>query len=175
MGESELRADTINLAPLPKSLRKESKNRLKITEFLLILSAVGVVVFLALLVINPSKEAAEARNLKRTADLSTILVYLSSYVKEGKEIPREIPTSQECVGFTHEICKSGPYDCTDLVNMGFLTGENQEKLVKIPNDPLYVSVNGTGYFISHNGKGQITVCAPHAERNEQISFSKYLY
>ncbi len=128
-----------------------------------------------MLVINPSKEAAEARNLKRTADLSTILVYMSSYVKESEKIPQTIPTSQECVEFTHEICKSGPYDCTDLVNMGFLTANDQEKLVKIPNDPLYVSVNGTGYFISHNGSGQITVCAPHAERNEQISFSKYLY
>ncbi len=45
--------------------------------------------------------------------------------------------------------------------------ENTDELVVMPNDPLYVSVNGTGYFVSHDGEGIVTVCAPHAERNEQ--------
>lgn len=175
MGESDLCADTINLVPLSKKKKREDKNRLKITEIMLILSAVGIVVFLALLAINPSKEAAQARNLKRSADISTILTYISSYVSANESVPSDIPNSDSCVKFTHEICKSGPYDCTDLVNMGFLTSQNQEQLVIIPSDPLYVSVNGTGYYVSQDGQGVVTVCAPHAERNEQISFSKYMY
>ncbi len=176
MGESDLNAETINFVPTIPKEKKEPKNKLKITEIMLILSAVGIVIFLVLLAINPNKEAAEARNLKRSADISTILTYVSSFVvANDKTIPTEIPKSMTCVEYTHEICKTGPYDCTDLVNMGFLTKEGDEELVNIPNDPLYISVNGTGYFISHDGGGSVTVCAPHAERNEQISFSKYMY
>lgn len=175
MDESDLNSETINLVPLKGRSKKDAQKRYKITEILLILSAVGVVVFLGLLAINPSKEASEARNLKRAADLSTILSYVSTYVAEEKNIPEAIPSAQKCVEFTHEICKTGPYNCTDLVNMNFLSKESTEVLVVIPDDPLYVSPNGTGYYIFNDGEGLITVCAPYAERNEEISFSKYMY
>ena len=158
-----------------KKDKKESSNKFKFTEILLILSALGVVVFLVLLVINPNKEAAEARNLKRTADVSMILSYISSYANTVFSIPEEIPQSSECVQYGNEICKTGPFNCTDLVNMGFLSENNGDALVVMPNDPLYISVNGTGYFVSNNGNGSVTVCAPHAERNKEISFSKYIY
>ncbi len=175
MEESDLNADTINFIPCKGDKKLDSKKRYKITEILLILSAIGVVVFLALLAVNPSKKASEARNLKRTADVSTVLAYISSYTGGRKDIPVVIPTSHTCVEYTHEICKTGPYNCTDLVNMDFLMEENTDALVIMPNDPLYISANGTGYFVSHDGEGVVTVCAPHAERNEQISFSKYMY
>lgn len=75
----------------------------------------------------------------------------------------------------NEICKTGPFDCTDLVNMDFLANGKQEELINMPMDPLHISINGTGYFIFNDGAGLVTVCAPYAERNEKISFSKYLY
>lgn len=175
MEESQICANSINLVPSKRLKRKESKERLRFTEFLLILSAVGVVVFLALLYINPSKEAAEARNLKRSADASTILSFVSSYFDSEKVIPKQIPTSKDCVEYRNEICKSGPYNCKDLVNMSFLTKENTETFVSMPSDPLHVSINGTGYFISQQEEGKITVCAPYAERNQKISFFKYMY
>ena len=173
--ESQICANTINLVPSKRLKKKDSKERLRLTEFLLILSAVGVVVFLVLLYINPSKEAAQARNLQRSADTATILSYVSSYFDSEKVIPEQIPNSKNCVEFRNEICKSGPYNCKDLVNMSFLTKENAETLVSMPTDPLHVSINGTGYFISNEGEGKITVCAPYAERNEKISFFKYMY
>jgi len=173
MEDTALISETINLVPPKRS--RESKGRYKVTEILLILSAVGIVVFLALLAINPGKEASEARNIKRSADVSTILTYITSYVEEEKNIPEVIPQAKECVAFTHEICKTGPYNCTDLVNMNFLSKGNTDQLVVIPNDPLYVSPNGTGYYVFNDGKGYITVCAPHAERNQKISFSKDMY
>lgn len=175
MEESQICANTINLVPSKRLKRKESKERLKFTEFLLILSAVGIVVFLALLYINPSKEASEARNLQRSADTSSILSSVSSYFDTEKVIPEQIPTSKNCVEYRNEICKSGPYNCRDLVNMSFLTKENAETFISMPSDPLHVSINGTGYFISNIGEGEIEVCAPYAERNKEISFSIHLY
>ncbi|HNW23230.1 MAG TPA: hypothetical protein PKH06_00500 [Candidatus Dojkabacteria bacterium] len=175
MEDSDLVSETINLVPSKRGREENSKRKYKVTEILLILSAVGIVAFLALLAINPSKEASEARNLKRTADISTILTYISTYVDEKENIPEVIPQGKECVTFTHEICKTGPYNCKDMVNMGFLSEENTDALVIMPNDPLYISTNGTGYYVCTDGNGYITVCAPYAERNEKISFSKYMY
>lgn len=174
MEESKLVTETINFVPSVPNKEKES-NEIKFTEIMLILSAVGVLIFLVLLAINPKKEAAEARNLKRSADISTILTYVSSYANAYSNIPEEIPNSMKCVEYGNEICKSGPFDCSDLVNMEFLIEEGSDALLVIPNDPLYISINGTGYFISQDGKGLVTVCAPHAERNQNISFSKQMY
>lgn len=175
MEDEQLLINPINFVPKKEEQPKEQKEKFKISEILFVFSAVGIVVFLALLAINPSKEAAEARNMKRSADVSTILTYVSAYVKINRDIPEEIPSSSTCVQFTHEICKTGPYDCTDMVDMNFLAERNGDQLVIMPTDPLYISANGTGYFISQDGKGSVTVCAPHAERNQKISFSKYMY
>ena len=172
MEKSDFSVESINFVPVkPQPEKKES---FKFLEILVVLSAVAVVALLGLLVINPSKEAAEARNIKRTADVSSILSHVSAWSSKNGKLPEEVPESKECVSFGNEICKSGPYDCTDLVNMSFLSDGGTETMIQMPQDPLYVSINGVGYYISQNGK-YVTVCAPHAERNEKISFSKLMY
>jgi hypothetical protein len=174
MKDSEITTETVNFVPsLPE--KEGKKENFKILEILVVLSAVTVVGLLALLAINPSKEAAQARNMKRSADIASVLAAVSSWSNKNGKLPEEIPTSQICVDYGSEICKTGPYDCTDLVNMSFLSNGNSDELVQMPQDPLYVSINGTGYYISQNGLGYVTVCAPHAERNEKISFSKMMY
>jgi len=135
MEDSQLIGNTINFVLKKKEKPKKVNEKFKVTEILFVLSAVGVVVFLALLAINPSKEAAEARNLKRSADISTILTYVSAYTRTNRDIPEEIPISDKCVYFTHEICKTGPYNCIDLVDMSFLTEESSDQLVIMPTDP----------------------------------------
>ena len=167
-------------APISKeslTLINTEKKEKKYTflEILVVLSAITIVLVLALLAINPGKQGAEARNLQRQADISMILGEVSAYSRNMSSIPKEIPITGECVIFGNEICKMGPYDCSDLVNLSFLSSLDGEKLVNIPSDPLYISINGTGYYIFQNGEGSITACAPYAERNKEISFTKYLY
>jgi type II secretory pathway pseudopilin PulG len=151
------------------------KKRYSIFEILVVLSAIGVVAVLALLAINPGKEGAESRNAKRRADTSYILAEVTMYSKSKGSIPNIIPTSQQCVAFNQEICKTGPYNCSEFVDLSFLNDPNSDNVTQMPTDPLYISVNGTGYYISQDGIGSITVCAPYAERNEEITFTKYLY
>jgi hypothetical protein len=69
----------------------------------------------------------------------------------------------------------GPYDCSEYVDLSFLNDPSSEEIVKIPTDPQYLSTEGTGYYIVQDGSGGLTVCAPYAERGEDISFTKYLY
>jgi type II secretory pathway pseudopilin PulG len=154
---------------------QSKKKKYSIFEILVVLSAIGVVAVLALLAINPGKEGAESRNAKRRADTSYILAEVTMYSKSKASIPNTIPTSEECVGFNQEICKTGPYDCSEYVDLSFLNNPDSNNVTQMPSDPLYVSVNGTGYYISQDGLGSITVCAPYAERHEEITFTKYLY
>jgi len=155
--------------------KQARKKKYSIFEILVVLCAIGEVVVLSLLAINPGKEGAEARNAKRRADISYILAEVTIYSKSKASIPNILPTSDQCISFNQEICKTGPYDCSEFVDLSFLNNPNSDDVTQMPTDPLYISVNGTGYYISQDGKGSITVCAPYAERNEEITFTKYLY
>lgn len=167
--QENLSAPQSNLA-----LPKEPKKKFPILDVVIILSAVFVVTFLAYLVVNPSKENSDVRNVHRSADVSSILTSVSGYIDVHGEIPEQIPLSNECVDHGNEICKSGPYNCKDLVDLSFLDTSDGE-IFSTPIDPQNRSINGTGYYIHHNGEGLITVCAPYAERNVEVSFSKYIY
>ena len=163
----------LNFVPQKKAEVKEKKG-FSILDFLIILSALFVVAFLAYLVINPDKENSDTRNVYRSADVSAILTSITAYVNKTGEIPEEIPYGDTCVTHGNEICKTGPYDCTDLVNLSFLNEGGSESF-STPVDPLNRTINGSGYYVYHDSRGMVTVCAPYAERNTEISFSKYIY
>jgi hypothetical protein len=167
------------LSEQSKSIIEESqnpkKNKYSLLEVGVLLSAIGVVIILALLAINPGKQAAEARNLQRQDDISYILNEVSTHSRSRTWIPEEIPITQECLEYGNEICKGASYECEDYVDLSMLNKTDSDDVIKIPTDPLYISVNGTGYYIYQNGEGAITTCAPYAERNKEISFTKYLY
>lgn len=157
-------------------VKEEIQKGFSFLDFLVIISALFVVGFLGYLFINPDKEGSDTRNIRRTADISSLLTSIYSYVQETGEVPTEIPTSDECVKVGHEICKAGPYDCTGLVNLSEMSeGEDIQQIISLPIDPENKTINGTGYFIAHDGAGQVTICAPYAERNISISFTKYVY
>lgn len=159
----------------PTVVIKSQKEGFSILDFLVILSAFFVIAFLGYLVLNPDKEGADNRNVHRSADVAFILSSVYSYTDQYNEIPETIPIGNECVNIGNEICKIGPYDCKGLVDLSVLSGEEDDKVLSIPSDPLNKSVNGTGYYITQDGKGNITVCAPYSERNTDISFSKYVF
>ena len=163
----------INFAP-QKMVVEEEKKGFSILDAFIILAALFIVGFLGYLVINPNKEDSDTRNVYRSADVSAILTSVSAYVSEHGEIPEAIPVADTCVTYGNEICKTGPYDCTDLVDLSFLNGGGSESF-STPVDPLNRTINGSGYYVYHDGQGLITVCAPYAERNTEISFSKYIY
>lgn len=157
------------------AIKKAKEKKFSFLEVLVVLSAIGVIAILTLLVTNPGKEEAEARNVQRQIDLSFILSEVSAYSEENDEIPTVVPFAHECEVYGNEVCKMGPYDCEELVNLSVLNDSSSESITKIPSDPIYISANGTGYYIFHDGEGALTVCAPYAERGEDISFTKYLY
>jgi hypothetical protein len=162
----------LNFAP-QKPVVKEEKKGFSLLDALIILAALFIVGFLGYLVINPDKQDSDTRNVYRSADVSAILTSISAYVNEKGEIPDAIPLAKTCVIHGNEICKTGPYDCTDLVDLSFLNSGGSDSF-STPVDPLNRTINGSGYYVYHDGQGLITVCAPYAERNTEISFSKFI-
>ncbi len=163
--------------PLQVKSVEEHKTKFSILDILVVLSAFFVVGFLVYLFFNPNKEGSENRNSRRQADISMILSSIQSYTKDNNEIPKEVLISPQCMTAGNEICKIGPYDCTGLVNLNSIAKDKsgKERVLSIPSDPENRSINGTGYYISQDGLGNITICAPYAERNVSISFTKYMY
>jgi hypothetical protein len=164
-------------APIFVKESENSKNKFSILDIMVVISAFVVVGCLIYLFFNPNKEGSENRNSKREADISMILSSVYSYSKEHGEIPKEIPVSEECMQVGNEICKTGPYDCSGLVNLNFIVqgSEGGGRIVSLPSDPENRSVNGTGYYIVQDGHGNVTVCAPYAERSVTLSFTKYMF
>jgi hypothetical protein len=156
---------------------KGPKRGFSVLDFFVILSAFFVIGFLGYLVLNPQKEGSDERNIHRSADISSILTSITNYIQTTDEIPDVIPTNKECLAVGNEICKIGPYDCKGLVDLSFLASDGDESwnVISLPTDPSAKSVNGTGYYISQDGQGNITICAPYAERNVEISFSKFVF
>jgi len=156
---------------------KPSSKGFSILDFLVIISAFFVIGFLGYLVLNPEKQGADERNVHRSADVASILTAVSNYIDLKGEIPSNIPINSNCVSVGNEICKIGPYDCKGLVDLSFLTsnGNSNGGVISLPTDPSSKSINGSGYYISQDGQGNITICAPYAERNVDISFSKFVF
>ena len=129
----------------------EKRNNYSFLEVMVVISAIGVVVVLALLAINPGKKGAEARNIQRQADISYILSEVSAFSRSSKTIPTQIPITEECTIFGNEICKIGPYNCEDYVNLSMLNDPNSENVIQMPTDPIYISADETGYYIFLDG------------------------
>ncbi len=135
-------------------------------EILLVVGAIAIIAGIVVLAINPSKQLADTRNAQRRLNVSTILNAVYQYaIDNSGTLPATITTT------TTGICKTGAGSCTSLIDLSVLT-TNGTYLVSIPTDPTGVSANGTGYSISKNTNGRVTVSAPSAENSATISVTR---
>lgn len=135
-----------------------------------------VIVVFAWMLMNPRKTQADVRNSQRNTDVYTIMKAVVSYVKVSGRIPADIPFSKECASIGNEICKTDSINCQNYVDLSEVLGEDS-KLKQMPVDAFRTDINnnGTGYYISYDGEGNILVCAPLAERNIEIIARQFMY
>jgi prepilin-type N-terminal cleavage/methylation domain-containing protein len=140
-------------------------------EILLVVAAIAILAGIVILAINPNKQLGDMRNTQRRADVNTILNAVYQYaIDNGGLIPPTIASSTCATVPTNEICKTGG-TCTNLVDLSALTA-GEKYLISIPIDPNATSTNGSGYHVSKNSNGRITVCAPDAEQGATISVKR---
>ena len=138
-------------------------------EVLLVVAIIAILAGIVIIAINPGKNLGDSRNAQRSADVATILngVYQYSLDNNGT-LPAGITTTAT------GICATGASSCTSLVDLAVVT-TNGKYLVSIPKDPQCSSTcatNGTGYRVSKDANGRITVAAPAAEQGKTISVTR---
>lgn len=134
-------------------------------EILLVVGAIAIIAGIVILAINPSKQLADTRNAQRRVNVNTILNATYQYaIDNGGTLPAAITTTPTAV------CKTGGL-CTSLIDLTVLTTTGTY-LVSMPFDPTGSTTNSTGYNISKNPNGRVTVSAPSAESGATISATR---
>lgn len=151
-----------------RTLTKNAKG-FTLLEVLLVVAIIAILAGIVIIAINPGKNLGDTRNSQRQADVTTILngVYQYSLDNNGS-LPTGITTTAT------EICATGAASCTGLVDLSSITA-NGKYLVSMPKDPqcsTTCATNGTGYKISKDANGRITVAAPAAEQSKTISVTR---
>lgn len=135
-------------------------------EVIAVVALSAVLIGVIIIIVNPSRKFAQARNSEREVEVEAIIegVY-RYYVDNNSVFPDSIPVEPACGSLqSNEICRSdvAGVDCTGRVDLSAVT-EGTDYLSEIPTDPSAATENGTGYFVSRNSEGRLTVCAPNAE------------
>lgn len=131
------------------------------------IAILGILAAITLIAINPAKQFSQANNTKRMSDVNAIVNAISQYkVDHNDQLPQGITNTPE------EISVQGADLCPDLV---------PTYIAALPVDP---KVNNgtpvsncqtpydTGYTVSIDAQGRITINAPQAELNSAISVTR---
>lgn len=133
-------------------------------EILLVVAALGILMSITILAVNPAKQMAQMRNTQRQAGIGEITKKVLEYNLDHGRFPEAITETPL------EVCRYKAADCTDMADLSVLVTEDY--LVDIPVDPSTSSINGTGYGIFKTPQGRLTVTAPGAERGAIIELTR---
>ena len=138
-------------------LAMDKKQKIALAGALVLVLA--ILIFLA----NPAKRFMERRNSQRRSDAFNLLTAIYDYANENKDIVDKIGVEPK------EICALKS-DCGDLLDISDLV---MKKFIDaIPSDPKKHTQKGTGYMISKNANGRMTVLAPGAEGGVKITATR---
>jgi prepilin-type N-terminal cleavage/methylation domain-containing protein len=150
------------------SIRKQQKG-FTLLEVLLVVAIIAILAAIVIIAINPGKNLGDTRNAQRQADVTTIINAVYQYsIDNNGSIPAGVTTTAT------EICATGAASCTGLVDLSAVT-TGAKYIVSVPKDPqcsTTCATNGTGYKISKDANGRLTVNAPAAEQSKTISVSR---
>ena len=147
------------------SIRSHAPKGFTLLEILLVVAAIAILAGIVIIAINPGKQLGETNNAQRRSDVNAILNATYQYSLDNRgALPASVtPTDTE-------VCKTGG-TCTGLIDLGVLTASGKY-IVAVPTDPTGSSANGTGYRISKDANGRVTVAAPSAEQSATISVTR---
>jgi prepilin-type N-terminal cleavage/methylation domain-containing protein len=133
-------------------------------ELLLVIGIIAILAAIVIIAINPTKQLGDARNAQRRSDVKTILDAAYQYALDNNgNIPSTIESTAKY------ICKSGAASCENGTDLSDLV---DTYVVALPSDPQSATATGTNYMIQRLANGRLTVSAPGAENNTDISVTR---
>ena len=159
------RSYTFVIMAKTKATRKKKSKGFSSIEVLLVTSLIAVSTGILIIATSPDKRLTGPRNAQRTTDIAVMLQAISAYMLANHAMPSTISLSPT------EICMTHADNCTGLTDLTTLTSD-KKYLTAIPIDPLcskLCKANGTGYSITRDSMGKVTVSSMHAEDGVVLS------
>lgn len=153
---------------------KKSKKAFTLIELLVVIGILAVLLAIVLIAINPARQFEQANDTQRSSDVNAILNAVHQYmVEESGQLPTVITDTATAIG---EDGEGG------LINLCLLV---PDYIAALPVDPLAsttepvdavvcdASTNyNTGYTIQATADGRVTVSAPLAEGDADITVTR---
>jgi type IV pilus assembly protein PilA len=134
-------------------------------EILLVVAAISILAGIVVVAINPARQLALARNAQRQSDVNAILNAIQQYALDNNGNPAGLTSSDQ------HICLTGASSCSGLLDLHVLT-DSAKYLTTIPRDLLEDTAGDSGYTVSQNTNGRLTVKAPLAEQGATVSVTR---
>ena len=154
-----------------KALREQGKREggFTLIEILIVIGIIAILAAIVIIAINPSKQFAQARNTQRQSNVEEILNAIGQRMADNKGIFQGTFGAYTCP----TISTSTANLHIDTASGG--TGVNLSCLVptyiaSFPTDPdaTYAIAPYTGYDITVDSSGRVSVCANHAASETSI-------
>ena len=130
-------------------------------ELLVVIGILGVLLAIVLIAINPARQFAQANNTARRSDVNSLLNAIHQSAADNKGI---LPTGMVGIGASAvSISTAGANICNAI---------SPTYIAQLPVDPTFVpsapignctGAYDTGYQVSVDASGRVTVYAPRAE------------
>ena len=136
----------------PRNGLTASRQGFTLVELLLVVAIIGVLSYVVITSINPSRHLAQAHDAKRQSDVLSIVNAANQYLIDHATLPAELTTVPQ------NICRIGVEHCS-AIDFSLLVSEY---IADLPMDPLATG-DFIGYTARKDWKERIVVEAPMAE------------
>lgn len=138
-----------------------SQSGFTLIEILIVMGIIAMLATIVIVAINPARQFAQARESQRISNINSILNAIGERIADNKGIFASsgacptIPTATSTIDYSGGIVTGGHLDlATNCLVPTYISS--------LPSDPSGPVAPSTGYEVSTDGAGRVTVCAPQA-------------
>jgi len=153
------------------------KKGFTLVELLIVLGIIAIVLTIILVLLDPPRRFAEARDAHRASDVESVIHAIRiDEVDHAGYSTAAIYTLYPGNNYQIGTCISGGEFCGNMLTeescVDLSRLRDQGYLGKIPVDYLYGTTEKTGYYIRRNTNGSLAVGACYPERTDEIEVTR---